>query len=276
MQNNIIIPVANPLTGDLTISTPLVFPSYFGGGNNNLDVTAYGNSIWPLACDDPSTPASCEQGDPQGTTPGLGLWTVGQQYPTSDLDPARRIWVEDKNGIDKTDEVSGTTFGVIIDAPTGAPDEMWVAASVGPWGIGDIIHTPQGTDITNSWNSYFPDNGHLAGSGAMDIVVQEDWLYNIDDTHPVLININEIVAVIDDTTDSVKIVLKIPSQAGGAYFTKITLAMDIAASNSFLLVECINRAIKEAAQQPHSNPVVDWKYTYNLGMGVKSYSLEML
>ena len=278
MQNNIIIPIAKPLMGDLMTGTALVFPSYFGGGTLNLDVTTYGNTVWPLACDDPSTPATCLQGDPAGTTYPLGLWTVGQQYPISDPSPTRKIWVEDKNGIDKTDNVSGTTFGVLVDNVTGSPDELWVAQSSGDWEIGDIIHTPAGFDASDSWNSHFPAAGFTTSSQAMDIVIQQDWLTNIGDTDPVLINIDEIVTVVMGKTDSVKIVLRTPSQSWGIYFSKITLKLDqsVDVADKILLVDCINRAIKAAEQQPYSNPIVDWKYTHKLNMMVDKYTFEML
>jgi hypothetical protein len=108
----------------------------------------------------------------------------------------------------------------------------------------------------------------------LDFVVQEDWLDATYDTNPLLVNVDEIICVKPISTTQVGIVLDIPADKSGAV-AEFTIDMNEAAPTAMSLVECINRAIREAGQRPSTAPVVDWKYTHSVTQFSDTYSLTL-
>jgi hypothetical protein len=298
--NNIEIPVVSDTTYTLTptadpgVNNGLPFgtnpfgwmwstPGVYGGGTANTP-NVWDSTPTPgmCACSDPGChtwgwPEDCCSGDLRCTR-GAGAYGTFELGVNPGLGT---IWIEDvKTGADKTAYFQaenapwGTDFNVWVDA-TGSVDRWYSYRSastgiLGNWNIGDIIHIPGGTLITDSWNASFGGSNSLA----MDIVIQLDWLTVHYDTTPLLIPIDKIITVVPDTTTTVKIVASIPSVTGSDQ-SIFTIINDTAAPTPMSLVHCINRAIKHGGQRPGTNTLVDWNYTHVPNITTLEYNLDL-
>lgn len=286
MEQNISIPIKT-LTGWNWLPSAWNYPiyfaptypaNYFGGGTDNYSTYSYG---WPDGC--------CVG----GWCPGLGAdlceeggdcaygLLLGQQYPTTDPDPARKVKVTTALGVDKTHLVDGA---IMLTTWTGAGEltGFWAdsycvghTTFTGEWEPGDIIHVPGGTTKDDSWNLWNNDSGHADGSHEVNIVVQEEWMISQFDTSPLYLNISDIICVRPVSTTSVSIVTRIPSQTGTTA-TAYHITMAEAAPSAMSLVECVNRALKEAVNSPLSNPQVDWSFSNSLTQYAENYGITFI
>jgi len=282
--NNIEIPIVSDTTYTLKNSgypaigaPPFGFiwssPGIYGGGDNNVpnvnNVTGgtcgTGNYTW---------------GWPEDCCGSLCLDGSGSydEFKLGEVRPTGTIWVEDvKTGADKTAYYTalagwnGWKFNVWVDA-TGSIEKWYTYSQYpGNWNIGDVIHIPGGTLVTDAWN---PNFGTGDCSLDINIVMQSDWLIEHYDTSPLVIPIDKIITVIPDTTTTVKIVTSIPS-AKNARQSIFTITNDIAAPTAMSLVHCINRAIRHGGQRPGTNTLVDWNYSNTPNIVSLEYNLDL-
>jgi len=238
-----------------------------GGGADNL----YAYYGWPDGCNGVNCALS-----------SCGSWygfVIGQQYPTTDPDPSRKIKVT-RAGIDITSGFFGG-FNVVVDSGTKKVDSFYhdiysCSGSKRIEGIfypGDIITVPGGTTPTDSWNPNNASTGNPDASLELNIVIEEDWLVPVD-TNPLLINVEDIITVLPITTRRVGIVNKIPSKLNGRT-SMITLTLNQDANSAMDLVTCVNSFIKKAVKSPGSNPKVNWLSTGSLTNYVQEYEISL-
>lgn len=246
-----------PIDGETGIlqyyTTPMVWPSpgIFGGGSSNNAEPAW--ESWPESCG----ALACEAG--AGT---WSSWSVGEAYGP----PGNTIWVEDKDGNDKTDEVLGTSLAVNTDRDgVGSSTVIQmisytnVYTQVPHWSPGDIVHIPAGIDATNSWNTAFGADASLA----MDIVIQPEWIL-YEDAPPLIINIDSIICVEPSTVNEVRIgVSNVPGSTTANEAEYRIQLKDNGGSGPVTAMDavtCINKTLAEAVRNPGSNPVVNWNF----------------
>jgi hypothetical protein len=296
MENNIQIPIlSNPQYIIPTGSQHDFTAGLYGGGSDNIWYAtwaapgSYPIPEWPdyYGCWDTvvSDLCICSGGFSCGMTIGQ-TWGAGM------------ITVEDSSGVDKTAECTGTfhavvacdpAFGATACPPTWNADPAATGQVIGifvnnssGYGItgivpGDVLKCPAGTNPSDSWNAYNPGDAfgtHANASGALNFVVQEDWVDVSYDTNPLLVNVDEIICVKPISTTQVGIVMDIPADKAGSV-AEFTIDMNEAAPTAMSLVECINRAIREAGQRPSTAPMVDWKYTHSVTQFSETYSLTL-
>jgi len=260
MNNNIQIPILGDPTKSLAAGSEHTFtPGLYGGGSTNAYSVPYWPDYW-----------GCYYGvDCVVTSPYDGM-TIGQAFGT-----AGNITVTDSLGVDKTAECSGTFFAAV---DTGGLVYKIVISGANPvLGInaGDVLHCPAGTTPANSWNAFNAGDAfgtHPLASGALDFVIQEDWISTAYETNPLLINLDEVICVKPISTTQVGIVISIPSYAA-VKTSEFVIDMNEAAPTAMSLVNCINRTIREGIQKPNSVPMVNWKYTNSATQFSNAYSI---
>jgi len=238
-----------------------------GGGADN----AYSFYGYPDSCNG----TNCVQ----GACGSFSGFVIGQQYPTTDPDPSRKVKVT-RGGVDITDGFTGA-FNVLVDNSTKKVDswfqDVYSSCSTtrieGVFFPGDIITVPGGTTPSDSWNPNNASTGNADASLELNIVIEQDWLVPVD-TSPLLVEVNDIITVVPISTTEVGIVNKIPSRLNNT-MSVITLTLNEAANSAMDLVTCVNSFIKKATQNPGLNPKVDWKATGSLTNYVTNYKMDL-
>lgn len=215
----------------------------------------------------------------RGACGSFSGFVIGQQYPTTDPDPSRKIKIT-RGGVDITSGFTGA-FNVVVDNTTKKVDSWYQDAYSscstrrieGLFFPGDIITVPGGTTPSDSWNPNNASTGNADASLELNIVIEEDWLIPAD-TSPLLVEVSDIITVVPISTSQVGIVNKIPSR-GQNNMSVITLTLFKPANSAMDLVTCVNSFIKKATQNPGSNPKVDWSSTGSSNNYVTTYKIEL-
>jgi len=261
-----------------------------GGGTENQDSPAGWG--WPERCTE-AAPYDCKK---TGSC-SYGGMVIGQQYPTTDPSPDRRVTVTSALGVDKTDDIAalgdyainwftGPQYGTggVSGEVTGFFTDT--SGSCGPYnkwtnGItifepGDVIRIPGGTVPGDSWNPQNDSTGHPAASLEINITVQAYWLTPLYDTSPLEINIDQIICAYPISTTQVALLTNLPTSLQGPTGHSVAYILDMAeaAPTAMSLVTCINSFLKKSYNSPGTDATVDWSLTGSVTQHVNQYEMN--